>query len=305
MDGAAVKLKEGCQGGGLSSTGMWIRFQGIRTMARARNIKPGFFTNELLGTYDPIISLFFAGLWCLADRDGRLEDRPLRIKAELFPYREGLDINGYLTVLERDAFLVRYEVAGVRYIQISNFAKHQTPHHTEKAKGLPAPESESQQQRGEEGKDVLAPLKHGESQVPTRSDLLIPDSLIADSPKPGEQHQPPAKPSNVVELPTPDDRTGFAKAVALEYARAYGVAPPPVPLMLAMEIAARPEWEPCTADLSWWANYFATCWEDLFLTNRDSQDSPIGPKAATFKRLVSEECMADMIDRSRRDAAHG
>lgn len=266
-------------------------------MARARNIKPGFFTNELLGTYDPIISLFFAGLWCLADRDGRLEDRPLRIKAELFPYREGLDINGYLTVLELDAFLIRYEVAGTRYIQINNFAKHQTPHHTEKAKGFPGPE---QAQSGAQGKDVLAPLKDGESQVPERSDSLIPDSLIADSPKRGEQQQP----ANVVSLTTVN-RTAFAQAVAGEYGKAYGVAPPPVPLMLAMEIAARAEWEPRAADLSWWADYFATCWEDLFLTNRDSLDCPLGPKAATFKRLVSEECMADMIDRSRREAAHG
>jgi hypothetical protein len=276
-------------------------------MARARNIKPGFFTNELLGTYDPIISLFFAGLWCLADRDGRLEDRPLRIKAELFPYREGLDINGYLTVLERDGFLVRYEVAGQRYIQISNFAKHQTPHHTEKAKGFPGPE---QAQSEPQGKDVLAPLSNRESQVSERSDSLIPDSLIpdslipdsliADSPKPGDQQQP----ANVVSL-TPVNRTAFAQAVAAEYGKAYGVAPPPVPLMLAMEISARAEWEPRAADLSWWADYFATCWEDLFLTNRDSLECPLGPKAATFKRLVSEECMADMIDRSRREAAHG
>lgn len=274
-------------------------------MARARNIKPGFFTNELLGTYDPIISLFFAGLWCLADRDGRLEDRPLRIKAELFPYREGLDINGYLTVLERDAFLVRYEVAGVRYIQISNFAKHQTPHHTEKSKGLPAPESESQQQQGEEGKDVLAPLKHGEYQVPTRSDSLIPDSLIADSPKPGEQHQQPAKPSNVVELPTPDDRTGFARAVAVEYGKAYGIDAPPVPLMLAMEIAARVEFYASAGDLSWWGKYFRACHADLYLTDRNSLSDPLGKKAAGFKHLVSEGCMSNLIDRSKREVAHG
>ncbi len=64
---------------------------------RARNIKPGFFKNEHLGTADPIVALLFEGLWLLADRDGRLEDRPLRIKAEIFPYREGLDINGSLT----------------------------------------------------------------------------------------------------------------------------------------------------------------------------------------------------------------
>lgn len=147
-------------------------------MARARNIKPAFFTNELLGTYDPIISLLFAGLWCLADREGILEDRPVRIKGELFPYRDGLDINGYLTVLERDAFLTRYEVDGVKYIAINNFTKHQSPHHTEKAKGYPKPDQEDQ---AVSGKGVPTPLTNGECEVPTRSDLLIPDSLTHDS----------------------------------------------------------------------------------------------------------------------------
>lgn len=268
-------------------------------MARARNIKPGFFSNELLGTYDPIISLFFAGLWCLADRDGRLEDRPLRIKAELFPYREGTDVNGYLTVLERDAFLTRYEVAGVGYIQINNFAKHQTPHHTEKAKGYPGPE---QSASALQGKGVLAPLSDGEYQVPTRSDLLIPDSLIPDSPEHGEQHQ---QPDNVVELPTPDDRSGFARAVAAEYGKAYGISAPPVPLMLAMDIAARAEFYAPAADLSWWTRYFEICFADPFLTDRADPGQPLGRKAAGFKHLVSEGCMANVIDRSKRESAHG
>jgi hypothetical protein len=143
-------------------------------MARARNIKPSFFTNELLGTEDPMVSLTFAGLWCLADKEGILEDRPLRIKAELFPYRENLDVNGYLTVLQRLGFIHRYVVNGVGYLQVINFEKHQCPHHTEKSKKYP---------KYQDVKDltVKPPLSDGEKQVPTRSDSLIPDSLIPDS----------------------------------------------------------------------------------------------------------------------------
>lgn len=190
---------------------------------RARNIKPGFFSNEMLGTYDPIITLLFAGLWCLADKDGILEDRPLRIKAELFPYREGLDINGYITVMERDAFLTRYEVDGVKYIQINNFAKHQSPHHTEKAKGYPKPKAA----QAFTGKPVLTPLSNGEQQVPTRSDSLIPDSLIQEKP-PVEKPQtapPESKKKSPVtlrrfldecrernELPIPEDDPIFNNA---------------------------------------------------------------------------------------------
>ena len=143
-------------------------------MARARNIKPSFFTNELLGTEDPMVSLTFAGLWCLADKEGILEDRPLRIKAELFPYRDNLDVNGYLTVLQRLGFIHRYVVNGVGYLQVINFEKHQCPHHTEKSKKYP---------KYHDVKDltVKSPLSNGEKQVPTRSDSLIHDSLIPDS----------------------------------------------------------------------------------------------------------------------------
>lgn len=142
-------------------------------MARARNIKPAFFTNELLGTVDPIIGMTFIGLWCLADKNGILEDRPLRIKAELFPYRDGLDINGYLTVLEQLGFVFRYEVDSLQYIQIVNFSKHQSPHHTEKSKNFP-------KYHGVTPITVKPPLPIGDLTVPKRSDSLIPDSLIPD-----------------------------------------------------------------------------------------------------------------------------
>lgn len=151
-------------------------------MARARNIKPAFFTNELLGTEDPIIALTFVGLWCLADKVGILEDRPLRIKAELFPYRESLDVNGYLSVLARLGFIVRYENEGRRLIQVCNFRKHQSPHHTEKAKGFPFhndPKSLIVTDNGYE--TVKEQGSDGEHQVTERSDSLIPDSLNHDS----------------------------------------------------------------------------------------------------------------------------
>lgn len=146
---------------------------------RSRNIKPGFFKNEILGTQDPLLSLLYIGLWCLADKDGILEDRPLRIKAELFPYRENLDINGYLTVISRLGFIHRYTSDGSGYIMIPNFQKHQNPHHTEKVSDYPKP-TESQTIKWKEdiknngGITVKQPLSNGE--LPVRL-LLIPDSI--------------------------------------------------------------------------------------------------------------------------------
>jgi hypothetical protein len=107
-------------------------------MARARNIKPGFFKNEVLAEMPCEARLLFIGLWTLADREGRLEDRPKRIKGELFAF-DSFDVDAMLNLLQGDGFLTRYEAGGVRYIQIENFVKHQDPHYKEKASEIPAP----------------------------------------------------------------------------------------------------------------------------------------------------------------------
>jgi hypothetical protein len=109
-------------------------------MARARNIKPGLFKNEILGVADPLYTLLFEGLWILADRAGRLEDRPVRIKGELFPYRDGLDVEAMLDWLDSNGFIRRYTVGGKRYILICEFVKHQNPHKNESESVIPAPE---------------------------------------------------------------------------------------------------------------------------------------------------------------------
>ncbi len=111
-------------------------------MARSRNIKPGFAKNEFLAQRSFSARLLFALLPTIADREGRLEDRPLRIKGELFPYEE-IDVNALLDELagmlpgQDHPFIVRYEVDGVRYIQIVKFSQNQNPHKDEKASSIP------------------------------------------------------------------------------------------------------------------------------------------------------------------------
>jgi hypothetical protein len=108
-------------------------------MARSRNIKPGFFANDLLAEVPPLGRLLFAGLWTLADREGRLEDRPKKIRAQIFPYDE-CDVDGLLDELARRQFIQRYEVDGLRLIQVRTWHKHQNPHIKEPASTLPAPD---------------------------------------------------------------------------------------------------------------------------------------------------------------------
>lgn len=149
-------------------------------MARARNIKPGLFKNEILGIADPLYTILFEGLWVLADRAGRLEDRPLRIKAEVLPYRDGADVDAMLSWLQANGFITRYEVDGKKCIAVCEFVKHQNPHKNEAESDLPSPD-DARSTSGKIGS--------------TRADSLSSDSLNIDSLIEADQPVAPAKPS--------------------------------------------------------------------------------------------------------------
>jgi hypothetical protein len=112
-------------------------------MARTRYLKPDFFANEQLADLDPLTRLLFAGLWCYADREGRLEDRPRRIQVAILPYDSGANVDDMLGLLAESKFIVRYAVEGVGYIQIVNFSRHQHPHPNEPPSNYPPPKGNS------------------------------------------------------------------------------------------------------------------------------------------------------------------
>ena len=154
-------------------------------MARARNIKPGFFKNEQLAECEPLARILFEGLWCEADRAGRLEDRPKRLKAEILPY-DNCDIEDLLGQLVARGFIVRYCVDGQALIQVTTFTKHQNPHVREPVSSLPAPDQHS-------ASTVQAPDKHQSG--PADSGFLIPDSGFR-IPEVGAAPKPAPPPAN-------------------------------------------------------------------------------------------------------------
>jgi len=130
-------------------------------MARTRSIKPGFFDNEILGDLPPLTRLLFIGLWTIADREGRLEDKPRRIKKILLGY-DDVDADGVdqmLQSLHDTGFIFRYSIDGNNYIQIVNFLKHQNPHIREKASEIPPPPPELITEHHES--PIHAPDLHG------------------------------------------------------------------------------------------------------------------------------------------------
>lgn len=178
-------------------------------MARARNIKPGFYTNEDLVECSYAARLLFPGLWMLSDREGRLEDRPKKIKMAIFP-ADAIDIDVLLGELESHGFIKRYESDGKKVISIPQFLEHQNPHGKEQDSVLP--DENGQYKVNERNKTGLVTgkycfvkslidikndasnmqesLKHSASTVQEQnqnhasradSPSLIPDSLIPES----------------------------------------------------------------------------------------------------------------------------
>jgi hypothetical protein len=78
-------------------------------MARARSIKPDFFIDERVVELPYEYRILFIGLWTLADRAGRLEDKPKRIKMAVFP-GDNVDIEAGLVELHRAGLIVRYQI---------------------------------------------------------------------------------------------------------------------------------------------------------------------------------------------------
>lgn len=143
-------------------------------MARARNLKPDFFRDAKVAKCDVWVRLLFAGLWTLADREGRLKDDPDQIGLDVFP-RDGFDIEAGLRQLADLGLVERYEAGGVRVVWVRNFARHQNPHVNEQASTLPAaPDAGSASVMPSD--PVQGPEEHGAT--PADSLVLIPDSPI-------------------------------------------------------------------------------------------------------------------------------
>lgn len=141
---------------------------------RARNIKPDFFRDAELAEVTIEARYLFIGLWCLADRGGKLKDNPKQIRFEIFPetkLRE--EIDALLNQLYEHGLIIRYTVDGSNFIFVKNFLKHQSPHHTEKASKFPDPPELT--------------VTHGElplcsREIPLNPDLLNPELGILNKP---------------------------------------------------------------------------------------------------------------------------
>jgi hypothetical protein len=115
-------------------------------MSRVRLIHPGATKDEALCRCSVQARLAWAYLPCYADREGRLADKPVTLRFEIFPADLGVDMEALLDELAAAGLIVRYLADGRRYIQIRTFARHQKPHRREAPSFIPPPADPGQAQ---------------------------------------------------------------------------------------------------------------------------------------------------------------
>lgn len=158
---------------------------------RIRSIKPEFFRDEDLSDLSAMTRLLFIGLWCMADGEGRLQNRPRRIKADIFPY-DDYEVEDGLALLASNGFILIYTVGDISYIAVSNFKKHQriTGREAEAKSLIPAPGEAPRKQSGnigetadvQEGKGREGKGEGVEALTPFESPTLPPPPEGEDTP---------------------------------------------------------------------------------------------------------------------------
>lgn len=104
-------------------------------MPHQRILKPDFFSDADLLDLPPLYRLFYAGLWCWADRKGTLEDRPRQLKLRILPCDE-MDPEAAISEFVARGKIIRFKVGDKSLLAIASWAKNQPVHASERSSGL-------------------------------------------------------------------------------------------------------------------------------------------------------------------------
>jgi hypothetical protein len=145
-------------------------------MARSRTIKPGIMTNEDLCELGPYAYILFTSLWMLADRAGRLEYRPKRIKAQAMPLWDEVTwetVENLVDKLMKSGFLRVYQVGANSYIQITTWSEHQHPSPREAESTIPPAPAVSAAESGSSTKALQLPCSGNATDMSSRVGLPL------------------------------------------------------------------------------------------------------------------------------------
>jgi hypothetical protein len=215
-------------------------------MARSRDIRPEFFTDEKVGELSLGARLLFAALWCHSDLRGVFEFSPRQLRVLAFPFDEGLtsaDVQAWIDEILAKCMIGRYEADGKTWGYITHWNKHQTISVREVEIGSvrPSPPGwidppswaiiiEKAVKAGRLRRDdprlpagstqnhsgTNPGSSQGHTQNTTPSPSPSPSPSPAPSPAPAPANSKAAAVSNPAELPPPPPPTRIAKAEETE-----------------------------------------------------------------------------------------
>lgn len=260
----------------------------------------------------------------MADREGRLEDRPKRLKGELFAY-DSHEVEPLLVELAERGFIERYVVDGLKVIHVTNFAKHQSPHFKEQPSALPPPprlglcadampskpEAQPSSNEAEARGQPEANPRHasGNGAIERGSNRADSGFLISDT---GYRSKKPSASSAAPTVPCPYDRI-----VGLYHELLPSL--PRVKLMpAARQKALRKVWgwilsstksdgarRALTAEeaIEWLRGYFVRAAENDFLMGRTPRSAEHANWSCDLDFLLTDKGMKQVIEKTQERAA--
>lgn len=112
-------------------------------MARARFIRPEFFSDVRLSEMPFGARILFAAIWCHSDLRGVFEHCPKMLRAQAFPHDEEVTskkVQEWLDLLQSHGRISRFESGGKTWGCVTNWTKHQHISKKEKETGTTRPE---------------------------------------------------------------------------------------------------------------------------------------------------------------------
>ncbi len=145
-------------------------------MARIRTIKPEFFTSDDICALSPLARLLYIGLWCEADREGRLVWTPGVLRRRYLP-DDPCDIDQLAAELIARGLIGPY---GGKFAVIPSFTRHPHVNVKEAASRLPAPDGAFPQGREGEGRESEGTEREEEKEGEGNRASALPENFEPD-----------------------------------------------------------------------------------------------------------------------------
>lgn len=133
----------------------------------------------------PLARLFYVGLWCEADREGRLDWKVGTLKMRYLP-GDSCDVQELASELIEAGLIVVYEVDGKQYAEIPSFTKHQVINNRESESTRPSRVDDASSRvkaegrkegKGKEGKGMEGKEGEGDASASPRPSRKCPSDF--------------------------------------------------------------------------------------------------------------------------------